>query len=54
MNTTINVTYAKDGRAATAREIVILLGNDLMRTDGLRVVSAWRNLLTISVQAQAS
>lgn len=54
MNTFINVARAKDGRTVTVREIVVLLGNDLMRTDGLRVVSAWRNLPKISVPPDAT
>ncbi len=54
MNTVINVARAKDGRAVTVREIVVLLGNDLLRTDGLRVVSAWRNLPKISVPPDAT
>ncbi|AVJ32387.1 hypothetical protein CLM74_06140 [Stenotrophomonas sp. MYb57] len=52
MNTVIDVVRAKDGQALAVREIVILLGNDLMRTEGLRVVSAWRLLPMIGVQTQ--
>ncbi|WP_447905678.1 hypothetical protein [Stenotrophomonas sepilia] len=54
MNTVINVAGANDGHALAIREIVILLGNDLIRTDGLRVVSAWRLLPTVRVQAMNS
>ena len=54
MNTTINVARAKDGRTVTVREIVVGLGNDLMRTNGLRVVSAWNILPKISVPPDAT
>jgi hypothetical protein len=54
MNTVVNVARAKDGRTVTVREIVVGLGNDLMRTDGLRVVSAWNNLPKISVPPDAT
>lgn len=54
MNTAINFAHVRNRRAFAVKEIVILLGNDLIRTDGLRVVSAWRLLPTIRVQAQDS
>jgi hypothetical protein len=54
MNTHVDVvpTNANDGRSVTVREIVILLGNDLMRTDGMRVVSAWRHMPAVKPRLQ--
>lgn len=54
MNTLVDVvpTNAAAGRRVTVREIVILLGNDLMRTDGMQVVSAWRNMPTVTPRPQ--
>lgn len=47
MNTVLNVVPESPGNrytGITIYETVVLLGNDLMRGDGVRVVSAWHHL----------